>query len=51
MTNNVQVGQKVICNGYPGTIKEVCSGQLYVMVVVQLERGTVCIVSISSLGK
>lgn len=36
-------GQKVICNGFRGVIKEVCSGQLVGMLVVQLERGTVCV--------
>jgi len=50
MTNKVQIGQKVIYNGYRGTVKEVCSGQLNGMVVVQFERGTVC-VGISDLGK
>lgn len=37
------VGQHVICNGYPGTIMEVCDGQLHGMVVVRLERGEVCV--------
>jgi hypothetical protein len=38
-----KVGQKVICNGYPGAIKEVCAGQLEGLVVVALDRGTVCV--------
>ena len=39
----MRVGQKVICNGFPGTIVEVCGGQLNGMVVVRLERGPVCV--------
>ncbi len=37
------VGQKVTCNGYPGTITEVCTGQLSGMVVVRLASGSVCV--------
>jgi len=37
------VGQKVICNGYPGTITTVCDGQLKGMVEVRLARGSVCV--------
>jgi len=46
MTNEgskFQVGDRVTCNGYPGTISEVCTGQLKGMVVVRLGRGKVCV--------
>lgn len=36
-------GQKVMCNGYEGTITKVCDGQLSGMVEVRLERGDVCV--------
>ncbi len=38
-----QIGQKVNCNGHNGTITEVCTGKLLGMVVVRLERGSVCV--------
>jgi hypothetical protein len=38
-----KIGQKVICNGFPGTITEICTGQLTGMVVVRLASGTVCV--------
>lgn len=44
----VTVGQKVKCNGYAGTVTEVCTGQLAGMCVVRLASGTVC-VSVSEL--
>ena len=37
------VGQRVTCNGYPGTITVVCTGQLHGMVEVRLSSGTVCV--------
>jgi hypothetical protein len=37
------VGQKVICNGYPGIVTTVCGGQLTGMVEVRLARGSVCV--------
>ena len=36
------VGMQVICNGYDGTIQEVCEGKLDGMVVVRLDSGSVC---------
>jgi hypothetical protein len=39
----IQVGEKVVVNGYPGTIIELCTGQLAGMVIVRLERGAVCV--------
>lgn len=50
MKNEIKVGQKVICNGFPGVIVKVCEGVLKGMVEVRLGRGTVC-VSISELGQ
>ena len=44
----VNVNQRVLCNGYEGTVTEVCTGQLKGMAVVRLDRGSVC-VSISEL--
>jgi len=38
-----QVGQKVLCDGFKGRIIEVCTGKLEGMVVVRLDRGTVCV--------
>ncbi|MDO8535052.1 MAG: hypothetical protein Q7S17_09985 [Xanthobacteraceae bacterium] len=38
-----QIGQKVKCNGFDGTITEVCTGQLKGMVVVRLASGSVCV--------
>lgn len=36
-------GLKVVCNGWPGSVKEVCTDDLAGMVVVQLGSGTVCV--------
>ena len=38
-----EVGQQVLCNGYPGTITEFCEGQLQGMAVVRLNSGSVCV--------
>lgn len=46
----VKVGQKVICNGFPGTITKVCADQLAGMVEVRVPGGLVC-VDINELGK
>lgn len=46
MANNqteISVGTKLFCNGYPGTVTEVGTGQLEGMAVVRLARGTVCV--------
>src|SRR5437660_8710823 len=37
----MKTGQQIMCNGFPGVITEVCTGKLYGMVEVRLERGTV----------
>jgi len=39
----VKVGQKVICNGYPGVVTKVCTGQLLGMCEVRLQSGEVCV--------
>jgi hypothetical protein len=39
----IQVGTKVICNGYPGTVVVVHEGQLAGMIDVRLDRGDVCV--------
>ncbi len=39
----VTLGQQVKCNGYPGAVIEICSGQLNGMCVVRLASGTVCV--------
>lgn len=39
----MQRGTKVLCNGYQGTVVEVCDGQLEGMAVVRLDSGTVCV--------
>lgn len=36
-------GQKVICNGYEGTVMKVCDGQLSGMVEVRVPGGLVCV--------
>lgn len=46
--NHARIGTEVICNGYRGTITEVCAGKLEGMVVVRVPGGTTC-VSISEL--
>lgn len=43
MTQKIETGIKVRKDGYDATIKEVCTGQLKGMVVLQLSRGQVCI--------
>ena len=37
------VGQHVSCNGYPGVISAICTGQLDGMVEVRLNSGMVCV--------
>lgn len=37
------LGQKVICNGNAGEIKEICVGQLSGMYVIRLDAGEVCV--------
>ncbi|MHB8086302.1 MAG: hypothetical protein ACYDHZ_10790 [Dehalococcoidia bacterium] len=39
----MELGQSVICNGYPGTIIKVCTGQLTGMVEVRLASGVCCV--------
>jgi hypothetical protein len=39
----IEVGQKLICNGYPGVVTEIHTGQLEGMATVRLERGSVCV--------
>ena len=36
-------GDKVFCNGYFGTIVEVCDGQLQGIIKVRLDSGLVCV--------
>lgn len=48
-TNEVKIGQRVLCNGYPGTISKVHGGQLEGMVDVRMSRGSICI-DINDLG-
>lgn len=38
-----RVGEPVICNGYEGTIVEVCTGRLAGMVVVRVPGGQTCV--------
>lgn len=40
---NLQVGTKVICNGYDGTVVEVCIGQVQGMAVVRVPGGRTCV--------
>ncbi len=47
-SNKFKVGSQVICNGFNGSIREICTGKLTGMAVVALDRGQVC-VSISEL--
>jgi hypothetical protein len=37
------VGQHCSCNGYPGVVSKVCTGQLDGMVEVRLDSGMVCV--------
>jgi hypothetical protein len=46
--SDIKVGTKINCNGYPGTVTEICTGGLAGMCVVRLRSGTVC-TSISEL--
>lgn len=39
----MEVGNQVVCNGFPGTITEIYTGKLNGMIEVRLERGTVCV--------
>ena len=39
----VHAGQRVVCNGYPGTITKVCDGALLGMVEVRVPGGLVCV--------
>lgn len=43
MQTLMTVGRKVICNGYPGTVVEVYTGQLLGMVNVRLDSGVACV--------
>lgn len=36
-------GQRVICNGHPGTVERVLTDQLAGMVEIRLARGSVCV--------
>lgn len=38
-----EVGQRVACNGYLGTIVEVCTGQLSGMYCVRVPGGVTCV--------
>lgn len=38
----MKLGDKVMSSGYPGTVTEVCTGQLSGMVVVRLDSGSIC---------
>lgn len=40
---DIHKGQDVMCNGYPGFIREICDGPLDGMVEVELRSGTVCV--------
>lgn len=39
----LNVGSKVKCNGYEGTITAICTGQLTGMVEVRVPGGVVCV--------
>jgi len=47
MTNNSKVGDRVICNGYPGTVTRTkdSAGSAWMggMIEVRLASGTVCV--------
>jgi hypothetical protein len=36
-------GKRVTCNGFPGVVSKVCTGQLDGMLEVRLDRGGVCV--------
>jgi len=38
-----KVGDKVICNGYPGSVTRVCDGQLAGMLEVRVPGGVTCV--------
>jgi hypothetical protein len=42
-TTQFTVGQQVTCNGYPGVISKICTGQLFGMVEVRMGTGSVCV--------
>jgi hypothetical protein len=39
----IHVGRELFCNGYPGKVAEICTGQLKGMAVVRLASGEVCV--------
>jgi hypothetical protein len=39
----IRAGTELFCNGYPGAVKEICTGQLKGMAVVRLASGEVCV--------
>ena len=39
----IRPGTTLFCNGYPGTVKEICTGQLKGMAIVRLGSGEVCV--------
>jgi hypothetical protein len=43
MNKQIIVGTDVICNGFRGTVIEVCGGKLTGMIVVRLDRGETCV--------
>ena len=40
---NLAVGTKVICNGYDGAVREICTGQMYGMAIVHVPGGRTCV--------
>lgn len=42
-TEILVVGQRVICNGYDGTVTKLCDGQLAGMCEVRLPGGVTCV--------
>ncbi len=43
MENTMKRGDKVICNGYRGSVYNVCDGQLKGMVEVRVPGGLTCV--------
>lgn len=39
----IRPGIQLACNGYLGTVKEICTGQLRGMAVVKLKSGEACV--------
>jgi molybdopterin-binding protein len=37
------VGQKVIANGFPGTVTKICGGQLTGMIEIRMPTGYICV--------